>query len=124
MIGVGFLEEIIFRGFLLKMMEKDNVNTAIIVTSITFGIGHIVNLFNGADVIPTLMQICYSISIGFLFVTIFQKSKSLWPCIIAHIAINCLAIFSIENTITLYIIPIFWIITSIAYAMYLRKVIK
>jgi membrane protease YdiL (CAAX protease family) len=32
MIGVGFLEEIIFRGFLFKMMEKDNVNRAIIVT--------------------------------------------------------------------------------------------
>lgn len=38
------------------MMEKNNVKSAIIVSSITFGIGHIVNLLNGADLIPTLFH--------------------------------------------------------------------
>lgn len=124
MFEIGFLEEIIFRGFLFKMMEKDNVNIAIIVTSITFGIGHIINLFNGASLIPTLIQICYAIAIGFLFVTIFQKGKSLWPCIITHAIVNSLSIFSIENTISLYIIPIIWITISVTYTIYLRKNIK
>ena len=73
MINVGFIEEIIFRGFLFKMMEKDNVNRAIIVTSITFGIGHIINLLNGAELIPTLIQICYAISTGYLFAIILQN---------------------------------------------------
>ena len=71
MINVGFIEEIIFRGFLFKMMVKDNVKSAIIVSSLTFGIGHIVNLLNGADLIPTLIQICCAVSLGYLFVTIF-----------------------------------------------------
>ena len=31
MLNIGFLEEILFRGFLFKMMEKDNVRSAIIV---------------------------------------------------------------------------------------------
>ena len=70
MFNIGFIEEIIFRGFLFKMLEKDNVKFAIAISSITFGIGHIVNLFNGADFIPTLMQIGYAISIGYLFVMI------------------------------------------------------
>ena len=65
MINVGFIEEIIFRGFLFKMMEKDNIKTAIIVSSLTFGIGHIVNLLNGADFISTVIQIFYAISICF-----------------------------------------------------------
>lgn len=124
MIGVGFLEEIIFRGFLFKAMEKDNINAAIIVTSITFGIGHIINLFNGADLIPTLIQICCAISLGFLFVTIFQKSKSLWPCIIAHAVANALSIFSIENNVTLFIVPMFWIISSISYTIFIKRTIK
>ena len=64
MINVGFLEEIIFRGFLFKMMKKDNVKSAIIVSSITFGIGYIVNLLNGADFIPSLLQVFYAIAIG------------------------------------------------------------
>ena len=37
MIGIGFLEEIIFRGFLFQMLAKDNIKTTIIVTSLTFG---------------------------------------------------------------------------------------
>ena len=73
MINVGFIEEIIFRGFLFKMMEKDNIKSAIIVGALTFGIGHIINLFNGADIIPTLMQVCYATAIGYLFVIIFYK---------------------------------------------------
>ena len=31
MFNVGFIEEIIFRGFLFKMMAKDNVKSAVIV---------------------------------------------------------------------------------------------
>ena len=125
MIGVGFLEEIIFRGFLFKMMEKDNLKTAIIVSSVTFGIGHIINLLNSADILPTFMQIMYATTGGYLFVTIFYKSKSLWPCIITHILVNSLSIFNgTENVISIWIAPIFLTIVSILYAMYINKAIK
>ena len=124
MINIGFIEEIIFRGFLFKMMAKDNIKSAIIVSSVTFGIGHIVNLFNGADLIPTLMQIFYAISIGYLFVIIFYKSKSLIPCIITHSLVNSLSIFSVDNVISLYISPIFLIIVPFIYAIYINRTIK
>lgn len=124
MINVGFIEEIIFRGFLFKMMEKENVKRAIIVSSLTFGIGHIVNLINGADLIPTLLQICYAVSLGYLFVTIFYKSKSLVPCIITHTLINSLAIFNINNSTFTYIIPIVLIIISISYATFINNKVK
>ena len=124
MINIGFIEEIIFRGFLFKMMAKDNVKTAIIVSSVTFGIGHIINLLNGADLIPTLMQICYSISAGYLFVIIFYKSKSLIPCIITHSLINSLSIFNIENFVSQYVSPIFLIIVPLIYVFYINKTIK
>ena len=125
MFCVGFLEEIIFRGFLFKMMEKDNVRTAIIVSSVTFGIGHIINLLNGADILPTLMQIVYATAAGYLFVTIFYKSKSLWPCIITHILVNSLSIFNgTENVISIWIAPAFLTIVSILYSVYINKIIK
>lgn len=124
MINVGFIEEIIFRGFLFKMMAKDNINMAIIVSSITFGVGHIINLFIGADLIPTLLQVCYAISIGYLFVIIFYKSKSLIPCIMTHCLVNSLSIFNVENTLSLYVSSIFLIIFPLLYAMYVNKNIK
>ncbi len=121
MINIGFIEEIIFRGFLFKMMAKSNVKSAIIVSAVTFGIGHIVNLLNGADLIPTVMQIFYAASIGYLFVIIFYKSKSLIPCIITHCLVNSLSIFNVDNTISLYIAPVFLIIVPLGYAIYINR---
>lgn len=124
MLNVGFIEEVIFRGFLFKMMEKDNLRNAIIVSSITFGVGHIVNLFMGADLIPTLLQIAYATSIGYLFVTIFYKSKSLIPCIITHSIMNALSVFSVETTKMMYISSTFLIIVPLVYAFYINKKVK
>ena len=124
MLNIGFLEEVIFRGFLFKMMEKDNVKSAIIVSSITFGIGHIVNLFTGADFIPTLVQMCYAISLGYLFVIIFYKSKSLVPCIIAHILINSLSIFNVQNEGSLFRVFILLMVVPLVYAIYINRTVK
>ena len=57
MLLVGFLEEVIFRGLLFEAMRKDSPVAAIIVSSITFGIGHIINLVNGSgtELIPNLI---------------------------------------------------------------------
>ena len=124
MLNVGFIEEIIFRGFLFKMMEKDNLRNAIVVSSITFGVGHIVNLFMGADLIPTLLQIAYATSIGYLFVTIFYKSKSLIPCIATHSIMNALSVFNVETTKMMYISGVFLIIVPLLYAFYINKKVK
>lgn len=121
MLEVGFIEEILFRGYLFKILEKDNQKTAIIITSLTFGIGHIVNLLNGANFIPTLIQILYSISIGYLFVKILIKTKSLWPCIITHSLLNALSIFSNQTTIIFYISSILLLFISLSYSFYLNK---
>ena len=99
MLCVGFLEEVIFRGFLFRAMEKDGVMSAIIVSSVTFGIGHIVNLINGsgAEIIPNLCQVVSAIAIGFLFVIIFYRGKSLIPCVLAHQFINVTSFFANES---------------------------
>ena len=124
MLCVGFLEEVIFRGFLFKAISKTNVKQAIIISSVTFGLGHIVNLLNGKDIPETLIQICYAVAIGFLFTIIFYKGKSLWPCIITHSVINSLSAFANEKTITIYkhlAGCIFLCVVSIGYALYILK---
>ena len=70
------------------------------------------------------MQVCYAISIGYLFVIIFYKSKSIIPCIITHSLVNSLSVFNIENTISLYVSPVFLIIVPLVYAIYINKNIK
>lgn len=124
MVNVGFIEEVIFRGFLFKLMEKSNVKSAMIVSALTFGVGHIANLFTGADVVQTLLQICYATTIGFLFVTIFYKSKSLIPCILTHAAINSLSIFNGDNKTVHYIASAFLVVVPIVYTCYINKNVK
>lgn len=122
MLCVGFLEEIIFRGFLFKAICKSNVKRAIVISSATFGIGHIVNLLNGADFVPTLLQICYAIALGFLFTIIFYKGKSLLPCIVTHSVINSLSTFSEERSqTTLMIISAVLCVISVAYTLWILK---
>lgn len=100
MFCVGFLEEVIFRGLLLRAIE--NEKTAVVVSSLTFGIGHIVNLLNGAELLPTLLQILYACAIGFLFCVIFLRGKSLLPCIAAHGVINSLSLFAVHGSQALH----------------------
>ena len=96
MLCVGFLEEVIFRGLLFAAIAKDNVRSAIVISSVTFGIGHIINLFNGSgmNLANNLCQIVFAIAIGFLLVTIFYRGGSLLPCIFVHSAINVLSTFA------------------------------
>ena len=90
----GYVEELIFRGFLFRAMEKDNLRTAIIVSAITFGAGHIVNVLNTADILGVLLQVCYAITIGFLYTVIVYKGGSLWPCIASHMFVNGSSVFA------------------------------
>ena len=99
---VGFLEEVIFRGLLFRAMEKDNLKSAVLVSALTFGIGHIVNLFNGSgrDLTSSLIQIIFAIQIGFILVLIFFHGKSLIPCILFHSANNALKVFAVEGSLS------------------------
>ena len=98
---VGFLEEVIFRGLLFRAMEKDNLKSAIIVSALTFGIGHIVNLVNGSGRAPisSVGQILFAILVGFVLVLIFHHSGSLIPCILFHSVNNALGAFEVEGTL-------------------------
>jgi len=98
MICVGFLEELIFRGFLFRAMCRDGLLSAIVVSSVTFGFGHIVNLLNGSGMglVANLCQVCYATAAGFLFVILFYRGGSLLPCIVVHSAINAASVFADE----------------------------
>lgn len=126
MLLVGFLEELIFRGLLLKAMAKDNLKSAVIVSSLTFGIGHIVNLFNGsgADLLSNFLQILSAVAFGFLFAVVFLRTGSLLPCILTHSVLNALSTIAVEPPTPVIEILISAILTinALAYAVYILKV--
>ena len=119
---VGFLEEVIFRGLLFKGMCKSNVTAAIIVSSLTFGVGHIVNLFLGEPVFDTLLQLVYASAIGFCYTAIFHVSGSILPCIISHAFVNSTSIFAIEpSPAGNIVITIVQTILGVGYGLWLLR---
>ena len=129
MLCVGFLEEVIFRGLLFEAMRKDSVKAAIIVSSVTFGIGHIINLINGsgAELIPNILQVVYATAAGFMFVMMYYKSKSLLVCIATHGIFNALSVFANEvnatNEMRILTAFLLTVITG-SYALYLAFSMK
>ena len=126
MLCVGFLEEVIFRGFLFAAIAKNNVKSAIVISSVTFGVGHIINLFNGSgmDLINNLCQIVFAIAVGFLLVTLFYRGGSLLPCIIVHSAINTLGTFANDADLTteMHLLHLAILIAvTVAYTLILTK---
>lgn len=98
MLLIGYIEELIFRGFLFKaLISKIGTSKAIIISSVTFGIGHIVNLFIGQLTLETVIQVFFAISWGFILTMVFYKSGSLLPGIIAHGLIDVFAVFSLNQ---------------------------
>ena len=96
---VGFLEEILVRGFLFQYLKKESIKLAVIVSTISFSAAHILNLFSadGMELTDNLLQIASALCVGFLYAVILLRSQSLLPCILSHSAINMLSVFAREN---------------------------
>ena len=125
---VGFLEEVIFRGLLFRAMEKDDLRPAILVSALTFGMGHIVNLFNGSgrELTAVLIQIVFAVLVGLVLIWIFYHGKSLVPCIVFHSVNNALKVFAAEGSLSTradMIINLVLIVVVLGgYSLYLVKI--
>jgi membrane protease YdiL (CAAX protease family) len=81
---VGITEELIFRGFIMHLLEvRWNKYVAIIAPSILFGILHLFNIENpnGVDILLLLIA---GTSVGILFSMIAYQSGSVWAAAIVH----------------------------------------
>lgn len=122
MVFVAFLEEVIFRGLLFKAMCKDNIKMAIIISSLSFGMGHIINILMGAPILDTMLQLVYASAIGYCFTVLFYVSDSIVPCIITHAIVNMLSILAINHGLGFDIfVALLETIIAIIYAIYLVR---
>lgn len=117
----GVVEELTMRGLLFVCMRKSGVTSAVIVSSLTFGFGHIVNLLNGAPLFGTVCQIIYACAVGFCFTMVFMFGKSIIPCAVAHFIVNASSAFSAAADTQIFDIigTIFLTVVSAGYGIWL-----
>ena len=119
---VGFVEEMIFRGFLFRaLLKKDGPKAAVIVSAVTFGIGHIVNLLAGMATADNLMMILFAVAWGFVFTMVYYKSGSLMLCILVHAAVDVLSVAAAETAWGSWLYIGATIVIGGAYSLYLAK---
>ena len=91
---VGLLEELAFRGILLQLLlrrfgkTKKGIWQSVILSSVLFGLLHLTNLMEGADVLSTFMQVGYSMLTGTLCAVLFIGTGNIIYCIIFHSVFN------------------------------------
>jgi len=90
MLFVGFYEELLARGFLLQRARRLLGGTwgPVLLSSLLFGLGHFYQSWIG--VVQTMM-------IGILLARLTLYWGTLWPAILAHAALNTLAITVLLN---------------------------
>jgi len=126
--GVGFMEEVIFRGLMFKaLIKKWNRYIVVAFISLTFGIGHIVSMIaidQSAE--DTVLQIVNAFVVGLMFMVIILASGNLTICIITHILYNFIANISLVASTDSIIIIINLAITLLysAYLLFKAKNIK
>ena len=122
MVLIGYIEELIFRGFLFRaLLKKDGEKPAVIIAAVTFGIGHIVNLLAGQASLETVLQVAFAITWGFIFTMVFYKSGSLLPCIVSHALVDAFSKFSVESSWGSWVYVVATIILGALYCVYLSR---
>ena len=94
MLLVGFLEELIFRAFLFNALRRENLTRAVVISAVTFGLGHIVNLLSGQAGVDTILQVVFAVTVGFMMVFLYLRSGSILACVVLHALNNVLAGFA------------------------------
>lgn len=125
MMLIGFIEELLFRGFLFRaLLKKDSAPVAITISAVTFGIGHLVNLLAGQGGWESLIQVIFAIAWGFLFTLVFYKSGSLWICILVHALVDVFSKFAAAEAAGIgeWIYVSATIVGSLGYCLYLMRI--
>jgi membrane protease YdiL (CAAX protease family) len=89
MVCVGFIEELVFRGFLFRaILSGRNLTRAIVVSGVTFGIGHAVNLARGYTGVEQVIQIAFGVVLGVVLALLFAVTGTIVPLIVFHTLLN------------------------------------
>lgn len=88
----SFLEEFFFRGVLFSVLkEQYHMNSdwsRIILTAILFGLFHMCNLLQGAELGYTILQVVFACELGICFGILVIYTGSILPGAVIHMLIN------------------------------------
>lgn len=121
MLYIVFVEEFLFRGYLLTTFIYDcgNPGKSIIKSGVLFGLLHIVNLFHGGELVYTVFQMLCAVAVGVLLGILAITFDSILPGVALHWLINVSAMWVKALNIREY--SIYLVILGIGVVLCLKK---
>ncbi|MBK3494145.1 CPBP family intramembrane metalloprotease [Viridibacillus sp. YIM B01967] len=98
---VGFIEETIFRGMMLRIVSAKGTFTAVWISSILFGVTHSLQLIGGQSLSDTIIQILYAFVVGLVLALLVMDGHSIIITILFHCFNNFFNFMgNVESSIT------------------------
>jgi membrane protease YdiL (CAAX protease family) len=105
-VAAPVLEEMLFRGVILRSFLRQYSRTkAILCSSLVFGIAHL-----------NIYQLMSAFAIGIVAGWLYERCRSLWPCILLHAAYNAFVTASYMRAVEGEVINSAWY-TAIAFVV-------
>ena len=103
--GGVLLEEIVFRGILPQWLYRRSRFWGMLLSSLAFGIAHIINLESGMPLMYILCQVIFAVAVGFALCGLRLHYKSIFPGAVIHLLINVTA----GGIYDFFTDPLFWV---------------
>lgn len=118
-LSVALLEELFFRALLVPFVRvrmKGNLaaGLTVLITAVVFGLSHLINLFFGGGVLPTLLQTGYTFLLGCMFAVMFLKTGNVWLCVLVHFIFDVGGVIVTDLGSGPFQDTVFWILTVAA----------
>jgi len=81
---VAFIEEMVFRGFMINILISKGFRFAVLTSSFLFALTHSLQLLGGQSIEDTLLQITYAFFIGMVLSLLIVNNQSILIAIIFH----------------------------------------
>ena len=115
---VALNEELFFRGVLLDLLRPFGWRRAVLWSAVLFGASHLANLFSGAYLPFTVMQVAATAGGGVMLAAIRIRTGSLWPVLLVHAAVDLVAISTLTGPATAspILLPVLflWLVANLA----------
>jgi CAAX protease family protein len=128
---VGFVEESYFRGMILRALLRRGPWQAVIISSLCFGILHLLNLAGGANLAATLLQVVYAVAIGLMYAALALRTQTILPLIVTHGLTDFVAFLALNSTVVtgsqstlFFLVTAGEIIVYTAYSIILMRQVK
>lgn len=82
--ATGFFEEAIYRGVMLSLLRPKGIWTAVLISSLLFGLAHFSNVILRGNVPLTALQAFGSAVGGIGLAALRLRTRSIWPVIALH----------------------------------------